>query len=284
LMNPFDADPQCLPLLPALKSRKCKVFARGTLSTGTAGFGFVLGMGNPARNSTSGTYSDSSYAGTTFDDSSLTVGVNNYFNNSDYVTADFGGNAEDIQARQTALGLRVRYRGTVLNRNGTVLAIEEPNHANLDSLNENAIKSFDRVKIVPVPASEWVTVVYQPVRVNDYNYEIGSYFGYDVLRPYLGIAVIADPTVPVTMEFEYFCHYEAIGSPVRAKTSSHVNVVDTSNLIANFAQQPTTTIDKASQSLAAATNFVDNVGKFAYKTYGMYQLGASMANTALAIL
>ena len=225
----------CLPIPPTFKSEKLTVAYKGTLETGTAGYGFV-GV-RPSHglvsDSVVGWYSDAAFAGTAFDPS---VGTGkNSFNGlglTPYVTADIAPDAKKLQYRLVAAGLRVKYVGTELERGGTIVGMREPNNGDLTAKGPSSFLTYDQVHFMrPGEGNDdgWVTCEWCPVTPLDYDY--ATALSGDVY-PMAFIVQSASAGTSVSYVFELYTHFEIIGSLARGKTESHDDVTAAKAIIA----------------------------------------------------
>jgi len=234
LADPFEGPPDaCMPVTPSVQSRKVRMWTKGTMTTGTAAsnFGFVFlgpcpyGNGTVpggANMSASVAYSIGTYAGTTFQYNTGTTGVTQLANNSDVNVA------AGIQARLVSAGLRIRYKGTELNRGGRIVALEEPDHAGLAGQSLSQLLAYQNGHEFPV-TENWVSIStsgpvtpgeYDFLPLNSNNTVTGTTSGTGVsAQPnmYLGFAVEA-AAAGQNFDFEAYENWEFIGSAIRGKS------------------------------------------------------------------
>ena len=257
LAQPFAAEGACLPYIPAIPSRKTKVFARGTATIGLGGYGWVLIRRRPDNNGGTLAYTTGAYAGTsTTSMSHLDAGVSIGTHNGDYNSVDFTQLGSPLSARVVAGGVRVRYIGTELNRSGQILAFEHPDHHNLDAeFSWNDIGKYDRAQYVaPSEARDWVATTWQPVRATDFNYHNG-----------VSDAPFQDWTQAIMFSgvpgeqyfFEYVTHFEYVGDQVRGKTANRSEQDITGKTVSLMGTIATKTYDALSNmALPAAKAWV----------------------------
>lgn len=153
LADPFSAPSGCMPVsLTAIPSRKCKVFASGTLSTSsTNGNGFILVspgflIANNGGDADTGPirYTQPNFTGTAFD---MTIALNTVAtaqSNSDYADTDITANSDaGIQYRMVSCGIEVEATTPWSNRGGLVTGICQPNHRTLVGVTENELTNMD---------------------------------------------------------------------------------------------------------------------------------------------
>lgn len=219
LSNPFTGPLACVPSYPAMMSLKTRSWSRGTFSTGTNGFGFVIV--DPFRggfnDSNSVSWSTSLYAGTTCSVGGTDVLFSN--TNAQYQLSSLGDDPALLQARVVAAGLRIRYIGTELNRGGQKIGLMDPTHDSLDGRNISSANNELQSKVFPV-SREWSTVLYRPVFDYELNYQQTSPPTNDEF--YMGFLVqAASSATPLEYEFEFYVITEYQGRTVRGQTASH---------------------------------------------------------------
>jgi hypothetical protein len=242
MRNPFGAqDVPCIPTEPALFTRRMLVFAKGTMSTGSTDFGFVVMdpimacHNDPSTvNAVTGNgfvlSSTAAYGGTV--PSLIGAGVQTAFGNSDYLLNQFGVTNNLAQVRVVGAGLRARYIGTELSRGGQVLCFHDPNH---ESLIDNA-KTFasvdgeDLSKKYPVNRN-WHHVTYSVADNIDYQFIPSQLSGNilpvlttDEMYP-MGILFQSPTGVPAVYEWEAYVGLEIAGRNIRSKTLSNADSV-----------------------------------------------------------
>ncbi len=156
------AEEPCVPHGVNL-SQKMKVFARGSLSTGTTGFGFIalapflMAASNmsPVTTSVSGSLMSATTA------LSSVASVANANSNSQFVAGNFGTGVGTLQYKLVGCAIYVRYAGTELNRGGDMVLVEEPNHNTLFNYTYTTAMGLDYAKRVSV-SNEWSRVCYTP--------------------------------------------------------------------------------------------------------------------------
>jgi hypothetical protein len=273
LLNPFDSPAgACVPVLPCLDTAKRKIFCRGTGYVQSNGFGGLtcytsLAGDTPAAIYTTGTGSSNTM---TWD----AAHMNKISPNSELTAADFS--AQQVQARIVGLGIRLRYTGKQVDMNGSVYALEEPNHGKTDTMNVEDLRAFDRVKTQPF-TREWVVAAWQPVLPLETAFSNNAYASpfptptnpLIILIACQGSGTAGNPSLP--FEWEYFAHYEAIGIQARGKSESHIAPVQAQRVMAAMQKAPTTVFDAASNhhvSAVALSNRVVDEGSDTWSSWG----------------
>lgn len=204
--------------LQAAYSQKSRVFARGSFSTGTTGFGFAVARGGPANDAwcvQSSTATSVGGAATTLTSFTNLQTANS---NSPYTTAQHGVTATSVQSRMVGMALYVRYAGTELNRGGDFLLLEEPNHQSIGgNYSYNQMLAVDGCKRIPMTQG-WVHVSWCPNNTNEMNFTADG-FG-NVNASSIGIAVTSATANAQPFEYELHEWVEYIGSPARSASVS----------------------------------------------------------------
>jgi len=223
LANPFSGPEACVPNYPVLLTRKTRVFARGTFSTGTAGFGFIAADPvNAVANNLNGVIASTpTFAGTTL--SSAAAGVAGFSTNSEFTAAQFGETTALLQKRVVSAGLRIRYVGTVFDQGGQVLGFSDPEHNNLFGRTFADIDGELESARLVVSKNNWSTVRYRPFFESDL--QLNGDFPATVLVDgsfYMAFLVqAASAGTSLTYEYEFYVNHEISGKNVRSKTASH---------------------------------------------------------------
>lgn len=218
LVNPFDAPTgACLPaeLFP-LPSGKFKVFVRFKFNLGTAGIGFC--SATPSFTSdgscitattSSSVLASSALFNTATNMNNVTCSQNQYTN---------AQSAGAVSFRSVAYGLRIKYIGQLMTRNGISISMEDEDHRDVrglysfDTLSAAAYSHAERTG-----EAEWDNAVCcsGPTNPNEFDFlNASSSATWPLLIAISGVA--GD-----LYEGEFFHHYEAIGNVVTNKTRSH---------------------------------------------------------------
>lgn len=249
LVNPFDGEPgACIPMLPNCPSSKKRYWARGVFSTGTNSAGWIVGRPYMANDSWVAAATNSSYTGTAstqLNTSTFGGGVTSYNCNSEFNGPAFEapGNgvsgASAVAGRVVSWGLRIRYRGTELNRGGTVTLFEEPEHLDITNNNSSGggmslatMLAYENVQTHPIPSDgSWLYLTGLPVYPWEFDYDDTS-LGYDFSSSSVGgyppaylCAFVESAAASQPFDFEVFLNLELIGGGVRGKTPSHFDAM-----------------------------------------------------------
>lgn len=256
VLNPFDTlAGACVPVLPCLDSSKRKVFARGTGMTQANGFGGIMASTTcvsdlPAVWYTTGAGSSNSMDGA----GAATLSANN---NSELQKLDFtDGN---VQARIVGCGLRVRCISRPIDMNGRVFALEEPQHLNVNLFTIENVSAYDKVHSKSFD-QEWTVVSWQPVLPGEQAYHQNP-FASPTPTQYqpLCILIQGQGELPLSFEWEWVLHYEAIGSGARGKSESHIAPIAGPMAIAALQKTPTGAFDEVSNNRLSSGKVADQM-------------------------
>ena len=213
----------CLPaeLFP-IPSQKIKVFLRGTFKVGVNGIGFIMMKPTGASNADSlHVTSEASVGGATtlFDDyTNLGVGL---FDMLPFNILDF--TSDNVRCRLVAAGIRIKYIGKLMERNGTVSALEDPDHINFGEYTFNQLDASPYCKVRRVGDDEWDSQVNYsgPVTPSDVEFNSDYYPLNTNSESIMGIAVAG--ITGDQYQFEVVQHLEYVGTKVTGKTKSHAD-------------------------------------------------------------
>jgi hypothetical protein len=223
----------CVPNYPTLKTRRQKVFMRGSFNTFADGTALMalspLRIANnyptTASNACPLFVSNGVTTAPAFPSMDLGAALPGGFTafnwNSDYAIASI--TLPTFTYRVVGCGLRLRYTGTEMNRGGTIHFVEEPNHQSLGSATLAQISAYESYFRVPV-TRDWSTLVYTPVLPFELDMQAdsqesnGQYSGH-----YMG-CLIACPATSVSFEWEVVGLYELSGPTVRDQVYSETDI------------------------------------------------------------
>lgn len=240
LVNPFvqinGSELPCIPDHIVLPSNKLQVTARGTMTLGTAGFGFIICDPFVGINSTVTTAGTSTnwpvlYTGPTYTLPSINIavsggtfatGVFGAPTNSPYSDASVPLSRADF--RLVGCGLRMRYSGNEFNRGGTIAIARSQDNSSFP--NGGTVANF---LVTPLSAQapvtrSWKSVVYAPSSISDVSYQPFSNFSQPAGGvPHYALAfAVQGPafnTSQQTFDFEYVAYYELIGNNLQLSPS-----------------------------------------------------------------
>jgi hypothetical protein len=237
LADPFSGPPDaCMPVTPAVLSRKMRTFIRTQLVTSsTSGDGFVSmqpfaandglttagNVGTAAAYVSAATYVGGGGAGIPALNPA-TAGVVGINHNGDYATSAFSN--VGVQCRLVSMGMRLRYAGTELNRGGRVVFLEDPEHGSLGGQALANLLSYEKAKEHRV-AEDWLTLCATgPTIPAEYDYVNSPTFPLGAGNPahYL-VAYIRSAAVQQSFDVEFFWNWEFTGQNVRGKTQSEAD-------------------------------------------------------------
>lgn len=239
LINPFvQIDGPALPCIPdfiTLPSNKVQVTARGVMTLGTAGVGYVLvdpyaGISNAGSVAGSNTsfpvlYTDATY---TFPNlnylpsgGTLPTGVSGANTNSPFSVT--GPPLARSQMRLVGAGLRIKYSGTQLYKGGSMALYRQQDNTSVSSGATNAALLASPLAAAAPVTRDWHSITYNPASIQDVSYQ--------TFNPYNGIlgnshyCLLIQVTAPAvntnqqTYDFEYTAYFEQIGSNLQLSPS-----------------------------------------------------------------
>lgn len=240
--NPFQfSTDACFPIFPTPPTQKISVFIRGTLKSGTTGFGYVIASPYLAlANDQIGTDIPLFHSTTGYAAAVSTVvagtGVTPVQSNSPYVDADFGAGSTQIQARVMVAGLRVRYSGPSDTRAGTLVGYVNPDHHGLNLISVATLMSNDAVTPVR-PSDDWHSLRWVPKNSDFHSTQTVAAHPHSMLIEWSGA------TADTSLDYEFFVQAEIAGTQARGKTMSHAAPVQAQALVDVAASSPSFTSD-----------------------------------------
>lgn len=281
VMNPFDTPSgACVPVLPCLDSAKRKIFSRGIGQVNSNGFGGVNCTTALCSDISTVQYTDGTGGGTTMGSANTATALNN----SELLATAFSDNT--VQARVVGCGLRVRYVGKQIDMNGSVYALEEPSHLSTDALTVVQARGFDKVKSKPFNR-EWVVASWQPVLPAETAYSMNPYASPYAPASHTPLVILiqcqgmpSGTTLP--FEWEWFLHYEAIGSGARGKSSSHMAPIAGPMVMAALQKAPSSMYDDVSNGRIHSDTITERI--FERGTSFLQGLGERALNTGVGVV
>jgi len=217
----------CVPYGFPTPSMKQKVFTRGTFQLGTTGQGFITYSPNTTNDGTAITASTSTSVGTAATAlSAFTNSQTASLSKLMFAVADVVTN-KTVAARIVAGGIKIRYSGTEANRNGTMTALEEPNHNSTLALTGAQIRSFINSFVErPDPLGSFYSVNYSgPVTALETQFQNSS-------APLgLPISIFIDGLAGDKYEYEVYQHVEYVGQNVPGVSASHADPIAYAKII-----------------------------------------------------
>lgn len=221
LCDPFTAPPgACLPCdlfpLPSLKQR---VFARGGFNLGTTGYGFIAATPTITNDSAIVQYSTSTSVA---NEATLFSAYTNIFNGicvMNTITSAQINPGNQVAARIVSFGLRVKYVGSLANRNGVISCMEDPDGVDTRRFSWSTLGSNPYSSLTRVGPDAWdCQICYSgPVRPQDFEFT-NSIYPNSTNAP---LIIALKGAAGDEYEFEYYQHSEIIGSLVPGKSPSH---------------------------------------------------------------
>ena len=217
LLDPFGSrsrnlESPCIPDDKDVPSYKFSVLSRGSLTLGTAGFGFILAA--PMSNGNDAEYlatTVAAYAGNTVTGTVGTAGVLNP------TYTNFPWAQGSVPVRLVANGLRIRYTGTELNRGGSVVVASAATWTdNFQGNTFSQIANRSNATMYPVNR-QWIQGSYRAVMADLANTNTGNTGEYVTTNYDLTAANTNGKLVMAitgeagnTFEYEWVAYYEAI--------------------------------------------------------------------------
>jgi len=221
LINPYDTPAgACVPaeLFP-LPSGKYKTFSRFKFNVGTNGIGFALARACLANDVSSILTTTSTSALTSTQVLNLATNQNAIMiTQNPYPNINFSN--IQIQSRLVGLGLRVKYVGQLMNRNGICATIEHPDHGDVFSqFSFDTMNSHPDAGITRVGDGDW------DAEVNNSGPCAPAEFEFQGTHLPLGNnycwGIVVSGIAGDLYEGELVQHFELIGSLITNKSQSH---------------------------------------------------------------
>lgn len=226
------AEPPSVPKSTQL-SQKVKTFVRGSLNTGTTGYGVLeLQPSIMCVNDTSAglTTTATSVMTPSTGFTSATNTVNLPLSNSPFASGAFGTSATSLAWKLVGCAIYFKYAGTELNRGGDAIMLEQPAHASLGATSYNTSLSFDYAKRVPI-INDWQHLCYTPQDVVGTAATTGivetdfcTVFPQNVGAFYLAVA-FNTAGAPQPIDYEIYAWFEVVGQSARGATMSYADPI-----------------------------------------------------------
>jgi hypothetical protein len=234
LTDPFAGPLACVPSDIINNNRISRSFIKGVFACGP-NVGFIAF--DPIHASFNDVpaviSSKSSYAGSIMDLNNV-ADTNLDLSNADYPETSIGVASPGLSYRVVAAGLRFRYRGTELDRGGTIHALIDPTHDPLLNRTVSNIDAEMQSKQLPV-VKQWSTLLYRPAHQTEMlmsSSTPGAITKHPGITANAGIhwyigALITPPTSTSLSSFEYeaFTVTEYQGRNVRGQVTTHTDPI-----------------------------------------------------------
>jgi hypothetical protein len=223
LVDPFGAPAgACLPAdLYPLPSSKVKTFIRARMALGTSGIGFAHCVPSPGNDNGQLFTTTSASVGTTATLFSAFTNVNTLTCAQLPYTYAQTNTSGLYMWRLVAAGMRIKYVGQLMTRNGMVIAYEDPDHQEVRAKSFDTLGSNPQTSLKRVGDENWDSSVCWSGPVTPEELEF-------VNKVYGPVALGTSPMILAVSgvagdiyEVEYFQHIELIGTVVVNKTPSH---------------------------------------------------------------
>lgn len=220
LVDPFSTETGvCIPcdLFP-MPSQKVKVYTRGTFQIGSSGIGFIMVSPQGVNDEISHRYTSPTSISTTSAPLSATTNIqSNVSANLPYSKIDL--DELKIQKRLVAVGVRCKYIGKLMDQQGIVYALEEPDHNNILTLSFNQLTQFQYTRPDRVgQMKDWDSTASYSGPVSPQELEYAQALVTDSI---LGLVVSGGSND--NYEYEIVEHYEYIGTKAAGRTPSHAD-------------------------------------------------------------
>jgi hypothetical protein len=235
LANPYTGPLATIPSYPALETKRQRSFVRGTFTVPSGSPpGWIIAdpLSAAANDLTCLTYTLSTFPGNRIDAFTGT-GIANATSNSEYTVAQINTpGPTSIQVRVVSAGLRIRYSDTELNRGGSVLALQQPQHQNLAGFPLSAtsgysitdMESFSETVRFPV-TRKWMSIPYKPVFGSELDFQDTIPAAPNANTSFMGFMIQGDAAAATTYDFEFYVNHDLTGATVRGKQPSAVDFV-----------------------------------------------------------
>ena len=242
----------CIPMFPAIRTRKFYAFVRGNMGIQTATNHGCISFApwRLANNNATNTCVSSpviystgatAIADATFNEldtgTAWTGGAVSL--NTDYTTASLVVNSsgQGVKYRVVGAGLRIKYTGAPLSRQGLVHAIEEPDHYSLSGLSVTEIGKYDNYYSEQL-SNGWHTLTYTPVQQEEFEFEKDpmanvTWSTDPRAKHFIGFIItgVSPTATGDSFQYEAVVHYEAIGSLVKGKTETMIDPIGTAAVL-----------------------------------------------------
>lgn len=249
-MNP------CIPMFPAIKTRKFYANAAGTMGAPVGFEGAFIAFAPWRLANDNDTTKD--VAPAILFTRSAVGGVSNAFPvmdtggvwnngasnlNTDYNTASLinvGG--VGIKYRVVGAGLRIKYTGNMINASGIAACVEQSDHETLSAQTMDNVAQLDSYFSVSVVSAmekqndPWIYLTYTPVAMDDFDFNDdtianATWPNVGNKNHFIGILLSGIPVGGDFFSWEAIVHYEAIGQAVRGKTDTPADPLGTASVL-----------------------------------------------------
>lgn len=240
--QPWNSPPVGLPIEPALRSRKVKLWVKGVVSCGDDGTGFIGSTLSWCNDLPNVFFTDSTYLGSTF--STIPGGGVIAENcNSPFSSVQLNSGSLQVEARAVAAGMRIRYIGTELNRGGRILAFEHPDHSDMAGMSATDLLSFPNTHFEAVDR-QWHSAHWQHIWPGEETYTNTcepTPNPNEPVQPNMcyGIMISAKGISGLVFEFECYTLVEYIGSLTSTDATPSVTHAQKTNILKQKLSQMT---------------------------------------------
>lgn len=226
LCEPFQPySSACVPDLNDTPSQKIRTVQRGVVNIGTASRGFIaVDVWRNAFNNTGAVLAtDLGFATDAIGSTAITGVVGHSNAQSPYPIASLGSGDGFIQFRPVAVGVRIRYIGTELDKSGRTIPFRHPTNRAINTYTEESCLAYAETHPQPV-ARKWSAATWVPTSSQDYDYQIAitNFVGVPGVNRNT-ICIFIDGKPGIAYEYEVVSYYEYTGAVANA-TPSHSDI------------------------------------------------------------
>lgn len=217
----------CFPSGLTIPSEKFHQRLTGTLTIGTGGYGYIV-----AGNTTANDYNAIIHSSATTNITNATAintdvgAVPRDLTQGSYSILQHTNNS--IEGRLVCYGMKLKYAGRQDAMQGTLVAIEEPDHQTLWSQTPDEITAHRAGKQMPV-TNDWIAINFSgPIRNTETEYNSTGYSGSPLAFP---LGVIINAQVGAIFHFEANYHVEYHGLAAKGATYNDIDQLGVGKII-----------------------------------------------------
>jgi hypothetical protein len=221
LADPFTARPVGSPAYPLIPSEKFVAFCRGTILTSSdGGVGWILvnpyaGVANDQTGTDFPVYYV--YGGTNTLTLTSTAGATVVAKNtnSPFTTSQIGDGPDKLRHRLVAAGVRVMPTSTGNAEGGYMVAWRDGINQSLVGDDIDDALANSACKVLPYKNNQWTSLSWGPATFEDSQYQE------DFTNAFPSMVIwISSATVLQNLRYEFYGHYEVVGSSARGTTQT----------------------------------------------------------------
>jgi len=213
LVNPYDMSADIgVPDKLNRKTAKRTYFIRGTMKSGTNGFGYVAldPKAFLSNDRVAMVHSNGAFTGNSISLNSAATGVIADYSNSEFSAASVAANG--IAARVISAGIRVVNRTPALTKGGVAIGLMEPDQNSLSGETFASLGSYPSGRALSGDTSKWLHAEWSPTTPADFDFEdVVNSSTTELDTAPLAIAIETETTDPQLYYYEAVVHIELIG-------------------------------------------------------------------------